>query len=476
MIKDKNDAKTENSAPIKNFPENGTNFIKSFRSGTRSVIIKAKEYSTNEFNSLENKENLWIIAKNAEKVFVPNENGETLLRLKGCGMWTQKNPMKFPSIYLMNRECYRSDKDANKKYIEIRGFNSLNSSARELLALRETKFFFDKFNILIGNSPLGFWIYQNLPNDPAKNIEKCVCVMKTLADKRLETHFICGSEKILLNLINQKDCETLMKKIENFYNNFNLKLPNKINSTFKRANDLNFYKISESIKNIRFEFSKPSLENFEEELKTAGFLNSSEILKFFTNFPKLQTMSLIYAEIGYEIGKFLSIFHRSGNNWGTFYNDDIRLIDSNAHGDNIIILERKKVKERFQKEKTLQFFSMVDFDQIVRPEIAINVWEGKIKKEPEICTEFFWVELECFCNDLGGIATEKQFFYNIPKRNHPEGNYYNLLFVLRDVIIFEFMMSYVDPNRKRTFEIEDKIDDCYDFIESCLDLTQDFDA
>ena len=77
---------------------------------------------------------------------------------------------------------------------------------------------------------------------------------------------------------------------------------------------------------------------------------------------------------------------------------------------------------------------------------------------------------------MGGIATEKQFFYNIPKRSHPEGNYYNLLFVLRDVIIFEFMMSYVDPNRKRTFDIEDKIDDCYDFIESCLDLTQDFEA
>ena len=465
-------SKLENSAPIKNFPENDANFIKSFRSGTRSVLIKAKEYPSN----LENKENLWIIAKTAEKIFVPDENGETLLRLKGCGMWTQKNPMKFPSIYLMPRDCYRSDKDANKKYVEIRGFNSINSSARELLALRETKPFFDKFNVLIGNAPLGFWKYQNLANDPVNNVDKCVCVMKTLADKRLETHFICGAEKILVNLISPTQCETLMNNLEKFYNNFGLKLPNKINSTFKRANELNLYKISESIKNNRFDFFTRWQDNIEDELKTAGFLNSAEILNFFTNFPKLHIMSLIFAEIGYEIGKFLSIFHRSGNNWGTFYNDDIRLLDSNAHADNVIILDRKKVKERFEKENALQFFSMVDFDQIVRPEIAVNVWEGKIKKEPEICTEFFWVELECFCNDLGGIATEKQFFYNIPKRNHPEGNYYNLLFVLRDVTIFEFMMSYVDPNRKRTFEIEDKIDDCYDFIESCLDLTQDFEA
>ena len=467
--------KIENSAPIKNFPENDKNFIKSFRSGTRSVIIKSNEFSQKDYENLPNKEKLWIIAKTTEKIYIPNENGEILLRLKGCGMWTQKNPSKFPSIYLMNRECYRKDKDNNKKYIEIRGFNSINSSARELNALKEIKFYFDKFNFLIGNFPLGFWKYENLINDPAKNIEKCVCIMKTLADKRLETHFICGSEKILLKIINQFECENLMKKIEIFYNNFNLKIPNKINSTFKRANNFDFYKISEKIKNNRFDF-KCSFENFEEKFKNFGFLNSAEIIKFFINFPKLHLMSLIYAEIGFEIGKFLSIFHRSGFNWGTFYNDDIRLIDSNAHADNIIILERKKVKERFKKENFIQFFSMVDFDQIVRPEISINVWEGKIKKDPEICTEYFWVELESFCNDLGGIATEKQFFYNIPKRSHPEGNYYNLLFVLRDVIIFEFMMSYVDPNRKRTFEIEDKIDECYDFIESCLDLTQDFEA
>ena len=159
----KNTEKTiENSAPIKNFPENNKNYIKSFRSGTRSVIIKSSEFSIPEFESLPNKEKLWIIAKTTEKIYIPNENGEILLRLKGCGMWTQKNPTKFPSIYLMDRECYRNDKDINKKYIEIRGFNSINSSARELNSLREIKFFFDKFNFLIGNFPLGFWKYENL--------------------------------------------------------------------------------------------------------------------------------------------------------------------------------------------------------------------------------------------------------------------------------------------------------------------------
>ena len=53
---------------------------------------------------------------------------------------------------------------------------------------------------------------------------------------------------------------------------------------------------------------------------------------------------------------------------------------------------------------------MVDFDQLVRPEISISVWEGEIKRNPKVATEYFWVELESFANDLGGIATERQFF------------------------------------------------------------------
>ena len=41
---------------------------------------------------------------------------------------------------------------------------------------------------------------------------------------------------------------------------------------------------------------------------------------------------------------------------------------------------------------------MVDFDQIVRPEMSMNVWGGRIKKEPEICT------------DLGGTQLKNSFF------------------------------------------------------------------
>ena len=44
---------------------------------------------------------------------------------------------------------------------------------------------------------------------------------------------------------------------------------------------------------------------------------------------------------------------------------------------------------------------MVDFDQLVRPEISISVWEGEIKRNPKVATEYFWVELETEVKIIG---------------------------------------------------------------------------
>ena len=428
--------KIENFAPIKNIPEdNNSIIIKGYRSGTRSSIIKCNTISIDEYNKMSNeeKEKIWIIAKHNNKIYIPNEKGEILIRIKGCGMWTQNNNIKFPGVLLKECKCYRNDYNPNKKYIEVRGFNSINASARELYALREIKPYFDKLNILIGNSPLGFWKYVNLKNDPCSNIEKCVCIMKTIGDKRLETHFIIGAEKMLKDLISENDCVKLVNLIKDIYVKNKINPPSSRNPTFKRALDMPLYDIGDSILKIRYSFDK-AIDNFEKDfLNKFGFYNSNQILKIIKNYPKIYIMSLIYAEIGYEIGRILTTFHRSGNNWGSFFNSDINLIDSNAHGDNIIILNKKLVKERYEKEKIIQFFSMVDFDQMVRPELSISVWEGKIEKNPKVATEYFWVELESIGNDLGGVASEKQFFLNIPKRIHPIGIYYDLLYILRDI-------------------------------------------
>jgi hypothetical protein len=467
--------KIENFAPIKGIPYDKENQleIRGYRSGTRSSIIKAKSYTEEEFKNLENKDKLWVIAKHNDKIYVPDdEKGDIFLRLKGCSMWTQKNQNEytFPNVLLRDCKCYRNDIDYSKKYIEVRGFNSVNASARELYGIREVKPYFDKLDILVGNYPLGFWKYINLKNDPSPKIEKCVCVMETIGDKRVETHFICGSEKMLYNLIKEEDCENLIKRINKIFINKKMRPPSAQNATFTRALELPLYDMGLAILEKRYTFVR-AMENFDSIMEDKGFLDSKLIMDIIKDYDELYTMALIYAEIGYEAGRILSTFHRTGNNWGTFFNDDIRLIDSNAHGDNLIILEKKKVKERYEKEKIFQLISMVDFDQLVRPEISISVWEGEIKRNPKVATEYFWVELESLGNDLGGVASERQFFMNIPKRERPYGIYYNLLYILRDCLMYELMMSYIDPLRKRHFEKDLDIDKIYEIIEKGMALT-----
>ena len=119
---------------------------------------------------------------------------------------------------------------------------------------------------------------------------------------------------------------------------------------------------------------------------------------------------------------------------------------------------------------------MVDFDQMVRPELSISVWNGKIEKNPKIATEYFWVELESLGNDLGGVASEQQFFLNIPKRIHPYGVYYDLLYILRDIMIYQFFVSYIEPLKEREFIKDINIDDIYNIIEEAMKLTHDFEA
>ena len=98
-----NNLKIEKFAPIKSIPkDNNSIIIKGYRSGTRSSIIKCTSISIDEYNkkSNEEKEKIWIIAKHNNKIYYPNDKGEILIRIKGCGMWTQKNNVEFPCVLL----------------------------------------------------------------------------------------------------------------------------------------------------------------------------------------------------------------------------------------------------------------------------------------------------------------------------------------------------------------------------------------
>ena len=479
LIKDINtNNNIQNFAPIKGiaYSPDEQHTIKGYRSGTRSAILKAKVYNTEEFDKLENKNNLWVIAKCGNKVYIPDDkDGNTLIRLKGCSMWTQKsqNEYQFPYVLLRPCEYHLPDKDPNKKYIKVRGFNSVNSSEIELFTIRELKPFFDKLKILMGNLPLGFWKYVNLRNDPSPNIEKCVCVMETIGDKRVETHFFGGAEKILDKLISEENCKELLNKLENIYKDKNITPPSSKNMTFNKASKLPLNDMGISILKKRYSFDK-AMDNFEATMNSKGFIDSKYLMEIIKNYEELYTLALIYAEIGYEAGRILSVIHRTGNNWGMYINAEAKFIDYNAHGDNLIILNKEKVKERFEKEKIFQIISMVDFDHSVRSDTSLNFGIGEIKKEPRVATKFFSYELGSLTADLGGIANEStplSAFMSVTIRPKPLGPYYNLLYMLRDCMIYELIMSYIDPMRERHFEKDLNVDKMYDLIEKCLAIT-----
>ena len=297
--------------------------------------------------------------------------------------------------------------------------------------------------------------------------------METIGDKRVETHFLCGSEKILDKLISEEKCEELINKLGDIYKNKKITPPSSRNMTFKRALDLPLYDMGASVLKKRYSFDK-SIDDFESTMNSQGFIDSKYLMEIIKNYEELYTLALIYAEIGYEAGRILSVIHRTGNNWGTYFNAEAEFIDYNAHGDNLIILNKEKVKERFEKEKIFQIISMVDFDHSVRSDTSLNFVKGEIKKEPGVATQFFSYELGSLTADLGGIANEStplSAFMSVTIRPKPLGPYYNLLYMLRDCMIYELIMSYIDPMRERHFEKDLNVDKMYDLIEKCLAIT-----
>ena len=101
--------------------------------------------------------------------------------------------------------------------------------------------------------------------------------METIGDKRVETHFICGSEKMLYNLIDEDKCEDLIEKINKIYINKNIRPPSAQNTTFSRALELPLYDMGKAILEKRYTFEK-AMENFDLTLLENGFINKKIML------------------------------------------------------------------------------------------------------------------------------------------------------------------------------------------------------
>ncbi len=50
---------------------------------------------------------------------------------------------------------------------------------------------------------------------------------------------------------------------------------------------------------------------------------------------------MIYARIGFEVGKILRLFYDNDFNWGYYYDHDINNFHCNVHPNNFVILPEK---------------------------------------------------------------------------------------------------------------------------------------
>ena len=483
----KDNLKIINGAPIKS---EGKNSIFGYRSGARSALIPIRESNINDN---------WIIAYLNNKKYTPDNNGKKFFRLKGCGMYNLENKLNFPGITIQDAEYLREENKNNFKYIEIRGVCFINTSSSELYCLNMLKCYFDKLNILLGNIPIGFWEYKNLNNDPAPLINKCVTIMETFGDKRLETHLFTGIEKIFQEFFNSDNCEKCINEINDLYIKNMLNPPSDNNRTYSRANKFPYNNFTEEMKKCLNDDSFPILIkdffDYDDNLIKYHFLPTEKIIKILEKYDDIYKMGLFYCKLGYEIGRILSLIHRRGFVWGTYVDYDTMGIHCNAHGDNMIILSKEQARKKNNNnnendnnnnnnnnsniennnDNKYQILAPIDFDMSFNYENAINVWEEKSFNDITIVTDHFYSEVNSLGGDIAGTTSViEDVFTNIRAREQPKGFYNNLIWVLRDIIYIEFIKSYNNPLRDEIYNIN--IDDAYYIIDKALEASNDIES
>ena len=335
-------------------------------------LIKAKEIKDYPYYKC-------IISGHRSAVIKDPKTG-VYYRLKGCG----------------NDELGFNIKKTEGVMVEIvtRGSQYDSTCFRELFYSEKADENLKKLNFRCANYPIGFWKYGKdlhiLPKENIKNedlpklenqmpeVDKYCGIFRTLGDKRLRTHLLCGLEKILevistictsKQLIN----EEIMNEIKKIYPQN--RLPNEI-ETYKtikffgpdpKISYEEWYKkpvyekkhydsiisceilkkeIKEN-KNLKIFIDK--CENYDElynllseKLSEKHKTMAKNIIDKMKNDQKngkkfFETLLNIYIRIGYEVGKIKRCFQDANINWGS-YVDRGASYHCNAHSNNLVVL------------------------------------------------------------------------------------------------------------------------------------------
>jgi hypothetical protein len=427
-------------APLKGAP--GPISGIAYRSGARSAVVPTRK-STDPAD--------WIIAETSDgDNLTPDPAGQILVRLKGCGMWLTGNDVPFPGITLRKDETWWSEwQRPGDDVIEIRGVAFRNTSATEQWVLSQLKPLFNSLALKLGNLPLGVWEYGALEGDLSPLVPKCVSVMQTFGDKRLETHLLGGLEQIVTR-IPPAEAAAAAAAVLAVYEAQKAVPPGDAlaNRSYVKVGNLKKNHVWRGIEPVLGSLAPIAIEGLAPiDLAKVGFLATEAVLPALSGEPLL--LVKLYARLGWDAGRILAGLHRSGHLWGTFCDHNLQELHCNAHTDNLIVLS-----DVFGAADgdPYQLVAPVDFDMAFAREQAVSVWADPPIPDPTMVTDQFSAEVGSFIQDLAGItAVIPGISTAIHVRDQPTDPGQNaLLWIGRDLAAYEAFRAYQEPLVDRT--------------------------
>jgi len=421
-------------------------------------------------------------------IYYDKTNGK-FYRLKGCG--NEENGF-IKSLGKVN---------LNPDSQEIRGCHYKHTVKRELLMTEKIDSFLKDFGFQSANRSIGFWLYpenigdidKSLSNEFPK-IQKYCGIFETLGEKRVATHLFQGFEALLAEIIR------FQEKIKGFSMNLDEVFPKDrvLKDGSFIATPVNMEESSEPeplIDILGFISDKKIICPLINQNEIPGFLaeiienlaikplyiqlfseifldlcqESPEIL--LTDFFGIS--AVLFARIGFEIGRIKRIFQAKSLNWGYYFDHHPYLAHCNAHPNNFAILPENAFFENI--------LAPLDFDLAFEEHEFINIsYEDKTYGEfdKEVFKAFMEQErisLELAFTGMENMDNFQYYGLNLKELDKEKTRLFNgIKILLRDLLRKYYLIGMQE---KAEFGISGfqwkKQKKIYDLIKLSLIITND---
>ena len=340
--------------------------------------------------------------------------GGKLYRLKGCG-----NIIEFSKEF----DNFPVEETCPNQF-EIRGSMFQHTAIRELYMTQLISECLKPQGFITGNIPLGMWEY-NLENDNLSEIKKYCAFYETLGDKRLSAHLLTGLSMLLSTLVKEFSNEDLLKCVPNERKNI---VENKLSiqptwSAYSSApsfKSIDLFAFTYTIQApILFTLYSHKWEERWQELCRG--LNA-----FIATDTESNPLSLVYWNLGYEVGVILSTLHEKNINWGTFFDHNPCEPHCNSHPNNLIVLPPGSTR----------FLAPVDFDLSFTKDGFFSPYSQELNED----LFHSWIDMETseMARALGG-ETANTGIQSQPTEQLMQDSYSVLEAALRDTLVLGYL-------------------------------------